>query len=106
MKIQKTLTVDELFDVVNESCDHSGDAVAYQAYDRVFMVELGSEELDQTTACVISFNGWEVTTDDVCWDEENDVWYQDDCRDYSRIILTKDGHVLSCTPIHLMTQEN
>lgn len=88
----KIPTIDDVFDATDVNCDHSGDSVAYQAWDRVFMVDLGTEEYN-SNGDIIAFDGWEVAIKDVSWDERLEEWVVDDCGPLCHVTLTEDGHV-------------
>lgn len=85
-------TINEVFDAVDFNCTHGGDDIAFQAYDRVFIVDLDTVKYD-TNNNITAFNGYEVTADDVVWDDLLNDWRQEDCGPLAHVTLTQDGHV-------------
>lgn len=73
------MNVDEIFDIVDDSLRHSGDTVAIQLTDRVFICEI-----DELPECGVpdeerfEFNGNEVLESDIGGSEGN--YYLDDCQ--------------------------
>ena len=85
--MKKELTIDEIFDVVDNSLD---DDIAYQAIDKVYIVNLGTETY-YNNGDLASFIGNQVTAEDIGYNEEDDVYYLDDCEPYVGVIINADG---------------
>ena len=73
------MNVDEIFDIVDDSLKHSGDTVAIQLTDRVFICEI--DELPKNGVPSeerFEFNGNEILESDIGGSEGN--YYLDDCQ--------------------------
>ena len=85
--MKKSLIINEIFDIVDKSLD---DDVAYQAINKVYILNLGTETYHQNGE-VASFIGNPVTADDIGYNATDDVYYLDDCGDEIGVIINADG---------------
>lgn len=86
------LTPDEIFDIVDTGLRHSGDSVAFQAWDRVFIIDPENITFKPDNIHIAAFKGNEVTAEDIFKDESG-FYYCEACGEEVNVTLTDDGHV-------------
>lgn len=86
-------SIDEVFEALDKSLKHSSDAVAFQARDRVIMVDLECAIKIDYKNNLRRFKGWEVLPEDLMLDSDGE-WIVTNCQRYRTFEISEDGYII------------